>query len=111
MIDWDRVADLRGEVGAEDFGMIVDIFADEVGEAIAGLRSDPDPASYEQVLHFLKGSALNIGFAALGRICQQGELLAAEGRIEAFELEELFRVYDASWVQFREGLARCDAGT
>ena len=104
MIDWNRVADLRAEVGEEDFEMIVGIFHDEVEEVIARLRQALDLGRLEEDLHFLRGSALNLGFRALGRLCNEGERLAAEGRVAAFDLAELFRVYDQSWVAFRRGL-------
>ena len=37
MIDWARVSELRDEVGAEDFDEVVELFLEEVDEAIAAL--------------------------------------------------------------------------
>ena len=37
MIDWDRVAILREEVGEEGFSLIVEVFLEEIGEGIARL--------------------------------------------------------------------------
>ena len=62
MIDWERVADLRSEVGEDDFFEVVDMFLEEVEEVIDRLTSSPEPARFEDDLHFLKGSALNLGF-------------------------------------------------
>ena len=38
MIDWARVSELRDEVGAEDFDEVVELFLEEVDEAIIALR-------------------------------------------------------------------------
>lgn len=65
MIDWDRVTDLHDEVGAEDFEMIVGLFEEEVGEVIARLRADPAVERMEEDLHFLRGSALNLGLSLI----------------------------------------------
>lgn len=105
MIDWDRVADLRDEVGEDDFAMIVDLFQEEVDEVITRLRADRSLVRIEEDLHFLRGSALNLGFRALGRLCQEGERLAAEGRLATFDLKALLDTYDASWAAFRAGKA------
>lgn len=105
MIDWDRVANLRDEVGEDDFAMIVDLFQEEVDEVIARLRADPSLARIEEDLHFLRGSALNLGFRALGRLCHEGERMAAEGRLAEFDREALFEAYEASWAMFRAGKA------
>ena len=42
MIDWARVSELRDEVGAEDFDEVVELFLEEVEEAIAALRDLTD---------------------------------------------------------------------
>jgi HPt (histidine-containing phosphotransfer) domain-containing protein len=66
MIDWTRVNDLHREVGPEDFDEVVTLFVDEVEKALDAL--DPFQPSPEH-LHFLKGSALNLGFTALAQQC------------------------------------------
>ena len=38
MIDWASVSELRDEVGAEDFDEVVELFLEEVDEAIIALR-------------------------------------------------------------------------
>ncbi len=77
MISWERVRELRDEIGEDDFCEVVDLFLEEVEEVLARLRAEPNPASYEADLHFLKGSALNLGFQALGALCRDGEVRAA----------------------------------
>ena len=66
MIDWTRVTELHREVGAEDFEEVVSLFVEEVEMALDAL--DPLTPSPEH-LHFLKGSALNLGFTALAQQC------------------------------------------
>lgn len=104
MIDWDRVEELRDEVGAEDFDEIALLFLQEVDEVGARLAGTPDPATLEADLHFLKGSALNLGFARLGALCSEGERLAAAG--SAVALGPLLACYADSRRQFlaRTGL-------
>ncbi len=68
MIDWTRVSELRDEIGAEDFGEIVEIFLEEVEEEISALRDGVENEALEAKLHFLKGSALNLGFADFATI-------------------------------------------
>jgi HPt (histidine-containing phosphotransfer) domain-containing protein len=100
MIDWNRVAELRDEVGAEDFREVVDLFLEEVDEAIARMQSMPDTASLEQDLHFLKGSSLNLGFAAFSALCRDGERAAREGRSEVINMIEIFESYARSRSEF-----------
>lgn len=102
MISWDRVNELREEVGEDDFAEVVSLFLQEVDEVMSRLRSSPDPATYEEDLHFLKGSALNLGFGALGSICRDKELVAADNPIINKDLEEIISVYEASKALFLE---------
>lgn len=98
MIDWDRVAQLREEVGQEDFAEVVDLFLEEVDEVTARLAAGEDPERLRDDLHFLKGSALNLGFAEFGRLCQEGERAAGKG--EAPPLRPLLDCYRASRAEF-----------
>lgn len=95
MIQWERVNELRGEVGAEDFGEVVALFLVEVEEVMERLHSNPDPTRLEEDFHFLKGSALNLGFAALCEICQQGEWNPG-----SVDLTSVFETYEASKEEF-----------
>lgn len=104
MIDWNRVTTLRDEVGADSFSEVVAVFLDEVDEVIARLRGAPDLANVERDLHFLKGSALNLGFEALAALCQQGERLAAEGRAAGVDLSAIVAAYEESRESFLDGL-------
>jgi HPt (histidine-containing phosphotransfer) domain-containing protein len=57
----------------------------------------------ESLLHFLKGSALNLGFSDLALLCQTGERLAAQGDIST-DLNQIRAVYAASKMAFTAGL-------
>ena len=56
MIDWARVSELRDVVGAEDFDEVVELFLEEVDEAIAALRDLTDLSELEPQCHFLKSA-------------------------------------------------------
>jgi HPt (histidine-containing phosphotransfer) domain-containing protein len=105
MIDWERVHDLRQEVGAREFEEVVDLFLEEVDEVMARLRRAPDPATFEEDLHFLKGSAMNLGFTELVRLCQAGESAAAAGRADTVDLGPVLASYDVARAAFLAGLA------
>lgn len=96
MIDWERVEGLRSEVGPEDFRDVVELFLEEVQEIVSRLSTHPDPARYEQDLHFLKGSALNLGFRQVAILCQAGENDAAAGRAESVEIGNIVSCYGQS---------------
>ena len=96
MIDWQRVEGLRSEVGPEDFREVVALFLEEVDEVVSRLSTRPDPTLYEQDLHFLKGSALNLGFRQLALMCQTGENEAAAGRAAAVDVGDILSCYRAS---------------
>lgn len=100
MIDWSRVFELRDEVGAEDFHDVVELFLDEVDEAIARLGPGLSPQEIEQSLHFLKGSAMNLGFSAFAESCRDGERCAARGQADAIDLDRICHVYKQSRDQF-----------
>jgi len=101
MIDWDRVRELKEEIGEEDFAEVALMFIAEVEEVIDRLRLDPDPSQFEADLHFLKSSALNLGFADLAARCQHGERLAASGAADEVALPPIFACYEASKGMFK----------
>ncbi len=106
MIDWQRVAELRDDVGAEDFEDVVTLFLEEVEEVIARLTGAADPDRYAADLHFLKGSALNLGFCALGDACTAAERLAMRGLADAAAIADVIATYEASISDFSSGLAK-----
>lgn len=105
MINWPRVSQLKDEVGAEDFGEVVQLFLEEVDEVIDRLRNDPDPARLAGDLHFLKGSALSLGFRSFSALCQDGERLAASGQSADVDLSAIIRNFEESRALFQSELA------
>ncbi|MGH1464026.1 MAG: Hpt domain-containing protein [Cognatishimia sp.] len=106
MIDWAQIAELKAEIGADDFTEVVEIFLDEVDEAIAALGNTAPGDHLESALHFLKGSALNLGFKDFAKLCQIGELSASRGMADQVNLSEIRECYRKSRVAFLEGLAK-----
>jgi len=106
MIDWTRVLELRSEVGAEDFDEVVDLFLDEVQDVIDRLSTHPDQAQFEADFHFLKGSALSLGFTAFSDLCGAGEERAASGQDVSDDLPALLTCYANARAQFLTELPR-----
>lgn len=100
MIDWACAAELRKEVGDEDFQEIVGIFLEEADEAVEKLHHANASAGLEDVLHFLKGSALNLGFVTFADLCKDGELMARGGQGPAVDVPAIVACYEASKNQF-----------
>lgn len=100
MIDWNRINVLRSEVGAEDFDEVVELFLDEVEEVIARLRTAPEESGLEADLHFLKGSALSLGFRAFSAMCQDGENRSAAGQASTVDVPAILACYDQSKTVF-----------
>ncbi len=106
MIDWERVAELKDEVGDDDFAEIADLFLAEVEEVVTRMIASPDVGRLSEDLHFLKGSAINLGFSEFARLCQAGERLAAGGRGAEVGLAELANSFAMSRRAFEDGSAR-----
>lgn len=104
MIHWARVRQLRDEVGPEEFDEVVEIFLEEVQDVITRLRRDTNRAELEQNLHFLKGSALSLGFDQFSKLCQDGERQAAAGQGAEVDLPALLAVFDSSKTVFEAEL-------
>lgn len=103
MIDWDRVRDLKAEIGEPDFVEVATMFLDESDDVVARLSRDLGASALEKDLHFLKGAALNLGFVQLAALCQDGERRAAAGATD-IDVESVCAVYQVSRQMF---LAEC----
>lgn len=103
MIDWSRVEELVSEIGAEDFGEVVELFLEEVDTAVSDLLAKQDPRAVQQTLHLIKGCAWNLGFDELGRLCAGQE--QAIGADSNESIADLAQVYAQSRAAFLEGLA------
>ncbi len=72
MIDRTRVGELRQEVGEDDLAEVVVLFCEEVEETLGRIQA-PAARIVPDDLHFLKGSALNIGLIEMAGLCQLAE--------------------------------------
>lgn len=100
MIDWNRVAELREEVGPEDFGEVVELFLEEVEGVIAKITAPGGAAALEQDMHFLKGSALSLGFQEFSAMCQAGERAASAGSAADVDINAIAAKFAASKAMF-----------
>jgi HPt (histidine-containing phosphotransfer) domain-containing protein len=108
MIDWKRVEELREEIGADGFVEVADMFLDEAEGAVRALMSGLSPDEVEGQLHFLKGSALNLGLSDLAAVCHDGERKAAAG--QAVDMSQLAAIWQASRAGLLGGLSVDQAG-
>ncbi len=95
MIDWQRLDNLRQEIGPDDFSEVVALFIEEADEVVCRLAAATTAKGLESDLHFLKGSALNLGFTDLAQICQINERKAAAGDMN-LALDQVTRIYAVS---------------
>lgn len=104
MIDWGRVAELREEVGAEDFEEVVELFLEEVDAAIEALGTQDQHDDLDEKLHFLKGSALSLGFRSFSDLCAAGETAAGQSPDAVVDLNEILHCYAQSRQSFLDHL-------
>ncbi len=104
MIDWGRVAELREEVGDEAFGEVTEIFLEETEDVLRAFEAGRSE-NWEEDFHFLKSSALNMGFADVAELCQAAELHARHGEAGAAEAAAVVASFRASRALFEQGPA------
>lgn len=106
MIDWDKVCELAEDVGHDGFEDVLDLFLQEVETALRTIALSED---LEASLHFVKGCALNLGFADFARLCAKGETLAARGQPDHVDIDGLHVSYrqsrDLFLAEFRTRIA------
>lgn len=109
MIDWERVGEMRKEVGEAEFRPILELFLDEI-ETITFRLAGNDRERMEIDFHFLKGCARNLGFRALAAICEEYEALVIMGRDGEVRLERLLDIYAHSKQVYMRELANRQTG-
>ncbi len=102
MIDWARVSELRDEVGDDAFEEVTDIFLEEAEDVLTKFEGGKS-ANWEEDFHFLKSSALNMGFAEVARLCQDAELRARDGGAGASDAAAVVASFRASRSVFEKG--------
>lgn len=95
MVNWDRISELREEVGEEDLSEVLALFCEEVEEVLAEL-SNADQSSLKGHLHFLKGSALNIGFDTVSALCRAAEEVLSADPQAAVQTDDIRETYQAA---------------
>jgi HPt (histidine-containing phosphotransfer) domain-containing protein len=76
-VDWERLNELKADIGEEDFADVVMLFVTELQETLATLAPDRAAASD---FHFLRGSAANLGLTALVASCDAAEIACGVGQ-------------------------------
>ncbi len=109
MIDWNRVSDLRAEIGDDSFSEVIELFLEESDEVIDRIGGAAPGGDIGRDLHFLKGSSLNLGFSDLAALCQDGERRAAAGEGASVDLGRIIDCYRNSKSGFLARLERQDA--
>lgn len=88
-VDWSRMIELKTDIGEEAFADVAFLFVAEISEHLDRLMGAPDTMSGAD-FHFLRGSAANLGFAAMAVACSE-----AEGACRAGQPPDLDRVIAA----------------
>jgi HPt (histidine-containing phosphotransfer) domain-containing protein len=91
-----RLDELKSEVGADDFAEIVSLFIAESDGIVGRLGGASTAAEAEELLHALKGSALNLGFDDLAALCREGEGREAGSAGWRTRVDRIVAVYEAS---------------
>lgn len=76
---------LSGEVGPENIPMIIEMFCTDAlarADSITQAMVEGDASVLAAQCHAMKGGALSVGAAALGKMLQAAELAAKEGNVE-----------------------------
>lgn len=96
MLDWNRISELQAEVGDEAFAEVIEIFLEEVEDVLARLAQTGIGAGIPDDMHFLRGSALNLGLGQFAELCNDFELAARSGAPDQIDLAKLSACYEAS---------------
>jgi len=94
MINKDRIEELREEVGEDELDEVIELFCEEVEDVLRDLRNVSQTEIAAQ-LHFLKGSAANIGLDGVSDICRQQESLLSESPNAALDISAIISTYEA----------------
>lgn len=100
MINWSRVTELQEDLGVEDFEEITSLFLEEVEEKL-GTLINKESDSIADDLHFIKGSAANLGFEELRALCEH-----MENDMNTAPVEDLVAVYQQSKIVFFKGIPK-----
>lgn len=100
MIDWNRVSQLRDEVGDEAFAEIAAMFLSEVDAMVRGLDAGAGAQRMASDMHAIKGSALNLGFSTLADLSARGESDANAGQPGRVDIAAIRSAFAAARQEF-----------
>jgi HPt (histidine-containing phosphotransfer) domain-containing protein len=92
-MDWTRLDELRAEVGAEALGEVLALFLEETDDMALRLAAGGDAATLADDLHFMKGAALNLGFASLVETCRTAETALRADGPDAVDVDAILDSY------------------
>lgn len=101
MVNWDRITELQEEVGEDDLAEVLQLFCEEVEEALSAL-STTDAETLKGHLHFLKGSALNIGLDQVSTLCREAEQTLASNPQSNILVEAIRSAYQSARVELKD---------
>ena len=93
MLNAARIAELKEEVGEDDFEEVFGLFCEEVEDVLQELSTNTDLA---EKLHFLKGSAMNLGFDAVGDLCRTEEARLKADPAASIDIAAIQQAYTLS---------------
>lgn len=102
MIDWDRIAQLKADIGEDTFPELAPVFLAELQEAMSALSANPSPGAAE--MHFIKGSALTLGFQDVSQQAAAAELGFRQDPNYRADLASLQSAFAAEHAEFLAGL-------
>jgi histidine phosphotransfer protein HptB len=88
LVNVERIAALRDEIGEDGFEEVLKVFLTESEEVVTRLAAQGMGTMAEADLHFLKGTALTLGLDDLAELCRRGEMGA---RIDPATLTDLYQ--------------------
>ena len=101
MVNWDRITELQEEVGEDDLSEVLALFCEEVEEALGAL-STTDTNTLKSHLHFLKGSALNIGLDQVSTLCREAEQSLASDPQSAIMVDAIRSAYQDARIELQD---------
>ena len=101
MIDRARLEELREEVGVDDFPEVIGLFCEEVAETLDRMMQGHS-SSIADDLHFLKGSALNIGMSEVASLCASGEAMIRSDGTASPDIGGIKIAFDKAQIELRQ---------
>lgn len=101
MLNQGRIDELKAEVGEDGFAEVVELFCAEVEEVLGELR-EIGSGELGAKLHFLKGSAFNLGLDAVGNLCMKEEMRLKNDPGASADVDSIQSLYHQSRAQLLE---------